>query len=447
MSKEENKEIPNLDDFALELYEEMLEQQEKEETEKSSKDEKLEEKKEKTDIFTLPDITPYPKMISYIEGPVTLTELKTDKYGGKHIYIFGDYHVKKAICPTQGEKISIADLFLNELVAANKDDPKKVIDIFMETPYINKLSSKKGDLPENTYMQTVQLLFKNCITLDKKSCAINNLRIHNTDVREFDNYLSYTLLNFWFLLEGLIIYRETKSEDSFDKARDMWMRLKNHYIIDNSTDLGNVLDIINNFNLYDNFMKVKIFKQIENIEYSDLKQEFANMINLNITELDKIKHEITDIFSHLYDLFKNKQSEQSKIFQDKKYSIILNTNRLKDVLEKVRNISVSSMDIYLLARLFRNFKSEKLPNKYSDPAKNILIYVGDVHATNYINFFKNIGFEEVRRLEHTNELNRNFQCIDLFPDFDPKFPKNIPLTLPLFATPKTIKRKPINKNI
>lgn len=55
--------------------------------------------------------------------------------------------------------------------------------------------------------------------------------------------------------------------------------------------------------------------------------------------------------------------------------------------------------------MFRSFRN--LPGKYSAPAKNIIIYVGDAHADDYRNFLNTIGFREI------NSVKSETQCLSM----------------------------------
>ena len=65
-------------------------------------------------------------------------------------------------------------------------------------------------------------------------------------------------------------------------------------------------------------------------------------------------------------------------------------------------------DVYLIARLFKDFDMEKKKDKsyFDQPnrAHNIIIYCGDKHANNYRNFLSSIGFHDI---EHTGDLTED----------------------------------------
>jgi len=65
-------------------------------------------------------------------------------------------------------------------------------------------------------------------------------------------------------------------------------------------------------------------------------------------------------------------------------------------------------DVYLLARMFKDFDMSEMEKKaykgatdQPNRAKNIIIYCGNLHAKNYRRFLKSIGFNEI---DHSGDL-------------------------------------------
>ena len=74
------------------------------------------------------------------------------------------------------------------------------------------------------------------------------------------------------------------------------------------------------------------------------------------------------------------------------------------------------MDIYTIARMFRNFNN--IPNEYSSKPKNIIVYAGSFHTTRIAQFLKAIGFEKIT---HVEESSNNENCVNLDEKFLPLF--------------------------
>ena len=96
---------------------------------------------------------------------------------------------------------------------------------------------------------------------------------------------------------------------------------------------------------------------------------------------------------------------------------------MKRIDDFLRAIMVSFVDVYLLARVFKNFNIKKKAHKGETDqpirANNIIIYCGDIHANNYRNFLKRIGFEEIEHAGNLTEDNANLipntpkNCLDM----------------------------------
>jgi hypothetical protein len=70
-------------------------------------------------------------------------------------------------------------------------------------------------------------------------------------------------------------------------------------------------------------------------------------------------------------------------------------------------------DVYLIARVFKDFDMEKKKDKsyFDQPnrAHNIIIYGGDFHSESYRDFLSSIGFHEI---DNTGDINKNYIDFD-----------------------------------
>ncbi len=119
----------------------------------------------------------------YLKGPVSLTEMY-DERTGKHIYLFGDEHIKKSTCKSTNSS-AIIDLhtLIDQLVNKNKD---KQFDIFLEYSYSK--NDKKGNYTDS-YMKDLFNYFENCLKIDKNACKYKNARLHYSDIRYESVYM------------------------------------------------------------------------------------------------------------------------------------------------------------------------------------------------------------------------------------------------------------------
>lgn len=89
----------------------------------------------------------------YVLGPVSLSEhqgtkmMEYPEYKNMHLYLFGDYHEKITLkCPEPEDTMLIWDFF--KLMAAQ--NPDKIIDIFVESPYVTK------EFPVSTFYEALK---------------------------------------------------------------------------------------------------------------------------------------------------------------------------------------------------------------------------------------------------------------------------------------------------
>jgi hypothetical protein len=258
--------------------------------------------------------TEYNPKYDFIEGPVTLTELYSHKYK-KHIYIFGDLHVKNSTCPNSNNFI----MFLRNQITSNLN---KTIDFYIEAPFV------KRDV-QDSYIKDVDDLFRYYITVYK------NLRLHFSDIRAYEIASAYQIAHETEDIKEIL--------SLFPYSKDI------PYI----------------------FQKLKIYKQFEN---SDLLPNDKNIIfKILQLEMDKNMLKPTDaMYAH-------------------------------NIMIKFLNLYAWIMDAYLIGRLFKA--------NYKPKISNIMIYVGDRHANNYINILTRIGFKIINRVE--SNTKDDFQCIDV----------------------------------
>lgn len=346
----------------------------------------------------------------YLIGPSSL--IKMTKIGSsKTIYLIGDFHEKTSKCPenvTNNDKILFQDLLVNEL----KQNPTNLIDLFVEASYINKLYPKTKYTYVDSYMIDVITHFKKCLELSKESCAHNNLRVHYVDVRAYGN-IQVTLLKVMYMVTTSLL----KDQDKL--AQYSWNSLTKELDEEKTNPLEVLDNLINMQNIYD---VTKITKQLENINplYNEVRQRLTDILYYTNKEYVDNKAILRQYIQEL--------NQNSFTDMDKKY--------LNYVWNILNNITVRLMDVYLLARIFRTFKSydnkdKNIPELYKNPPDNIIIYAGQYHIDFYKRFLTDVGFNINLELL-SNQKDINYQCIALEK-----------LTLPLFQTRKKIIRKHI----
>ncbi len=255
--------------------------------------------------------------------------------------------------------------------------------------------------------------YKNEYYKEKEKINKKSNRIHNIDIRKMAKHLSYKQTGTYFFLSKIghvrksniyKIIRVVYSEEEDDKKNTFkFLRLMYNYLYEFEEIKDGDLGLIKKF--YNEFIK--------EITYTKL---FGNFFDLFLRLKDKIQKQ----FNNLYLITKN---DIKKWYL---YSII------KENLDPV-HMNGLMVDIYTISRIFRKY-DEKIDkpnlgkcnikdNPDSKIARNIVIYAGDFHSSNYIHFinytFKISPIIIVRpESDTTADFDKNQSCIEV-PMFKP----------------------------
>lgn len=296
-------------------------------------------------------------------GPITMSEMYSARYD-KHVYILGDYHDKKTVCQAKGEKFPITDFF-HYLI----ENTPGIIDFFLELEYLSKTVEpfKKGTILNalfgDSYIDDVRKEFANCLTIDKKNCEYPNVRMHYADIRYSSRYTPFLMLN-WM---DFVNERNEKMIDYLFKKRAD--ELKIFPITFQKLIEGNPL----------------ITKELMAIHD------------------EKVTDHILEWYRQQFDYYVVTQDDflELKEFKDpdEYHSAFISLEN------KLLTMTSIIMDIYLLARMFRNFEDAPSPKK-------IVIFAGENHALDYRAFFQELGFKELNYAESEKE-GVDYQCLEL----------------------------------
>lgn len=330
--------------------------------------------------------------IEHILGPVSITE-HISKDSKKHIYVFGDIHDFREGCKYKNS-LQI-DKYLQKLLDYHHD---KVIDIFLEVPYLSKDSKaveyeyrEEGGYLFARLIQT----FSNCLQVLKHNCKYKNSRFHYTDLR-WMNIESFTNLQ----------YLITKIESIAKDIEDFWdsnlSGKEAKLTLDKiSKKLEKFMNVSVNFNIYDILRNTKIKKQIEAIQNPKIKDKLNQKLEWIIDNEELVNKGLETLYKLQYlTTVKGK-----KVFLKEEDSFNDLYDKLDSIHSLLLNYQVEFMDIFLLSRVFRSFK--RIKNKYSEDPKYIIIYAGDDHANSYRTFLSDIGFKTVNKSFDEN------QCLDI----------------------------------
>ncbi len=287
--------------------------------------------------------------VKYLYSLRNMDIYTSSKYGKKFV-LFGDIHTKAFTCDRK-KSLPTSDFIINQIKTSTC-----FLDIFLEIPYLFGRTDSKLEL-EGTYMAELNESLSKCFEYTK-NCQYYNLRAHYIDLR------SPKLSEDFFLLQRAII-------NSFNKISSP------KYITDKLLKSENLQNIFSSKDNIINFMyklmnSKKIQKQIDNIEDEKVRKLLLKMekerienpdIDFNDISWDKIKEWLEEPFVP-YTLYHT----------------------------LIRYVSVI-VDIYTLARLFRNFR--EVPGLYSKPCDNVMIYAGAYHTKTYMNFLELLEFSHV----------------------------------------------------
>jgi hypothetical protein len=316
--------------------------------------------------------------IEYIQGPISLTEWKGF---GKHIYVFGDVHKYKKGCNQLQKNIRI-DEYISQVINYNRD---KLIDIYLEIPYIQKNEIRKYSslIDEGYLFNQTNKRFLDCLEVKKNNCKYKNTRFHYIDIR-FAKLRFYINMQFLYNnVESLAI----KFDEICEKIEDETLTKKK---LNKSIDeIFNILyrlykkDLFFDYNEAVNLAKIN--KQIKNIKDDNVRLLLDKKLNKLRIEFNEVQNIIDFINKTFFDF--NNEKFLLKLKEDENIHFELQ-NKFSEFNGFLLNFEIHLMDLYLLGRIFRSFKGG------SDP-KFIIIYTGGTHSDNYNKFFGEIGMKSI----------------------------------------------------
>ena len=332
--------------------------------------------------------------VEFIGGPKTLS-IHWHSGFKKMIYIFGEWHANITDCDKfekDANTILVEDYLYNLMLTT---------DVFLDI-YFEFLSYKGVEYEYEPYApgRSDELFkkFRKCIQYNTRSDASCKLaRVHYFDIRSNDleeiNIEENKISILWFKqkISSIISIFEKERKDVVFYLK---LLLKKY---------PKIITLLKQL-VQDDIKKVCKFmkKQLEENTY--IKKELSKINN------PQIKPFILNFYGKLI------CEEVSRVIPIIKKDIlnILNYEKISEdiFLQSMDSLSLflgSTMvifaDVYLIARLFKDFDMEKIKDKsyFDQPnrAHNIIIYCGDKHANNYRNFLSSIGFHDI---EHTGDL-------------------------------------------
>jgi hypothetical protein len=359
----------------------------------------------------------------YIKWPITLSEHYSEKFG-KHIYIFGDMHVNRILCPPDESLKKSTDVinFFAQLPNLKRDGEPLLIDYYFELPYKDKFYKQRESVHDNA-LKNINVNFYKCLQRKKEDCQYKNVRMHYIDVRTIDvidEIMNLLLYNSY--LKVLINIFEIIKDGKKPEFPNSLIQDMDYFGIDKNISINDrqiMTDILFRYNRID-------WKKIENL--TELSNEkILDLLKIN-KQFDNIEY--PQIYAHFKTFFLEKLERFFKTVLDKDHINFLKKSIFMSIIDisknyiKIRKFEQDLLandvllDIYLTSRIFRAFKDAESP-------KNIIVYVGDKHANMLRKFLKlpMNDFEEINSTK-SSYLTIDMQCINISkfeqPFFQPK---------------------------
>jgi len=233
------------------------------------------------------------------------------------------------------------DEFIHQIIAQTYN----FIDIFLEIPYYyNREEDQKyysDNAFKNSYLTQTMKSFRVCNNRIKERCNLSRCRVHFADLRSY-----VTQQEFEFIYGPNILNLS---------LNQLYRSLYSH----------------------PNIRYQKLYKQIEAIPNKKLQAGMKKAYEVCVESDFEVLAEL-----------------------------IQKSKRGPEVNRDIKSRGLKPyMDIYLLARILRNFK--KKGNEYCQSAYNSIVYVGDQHAQFYLYVLQNLGWQ----IEYSSKSGNNNECL------------------------------------
>jgi hypothetical protein len=316
-------------------------------------------------------------MYQTISGPMSFYHLYSKEHQ-KIIYMFGEHHGRGGGCEVDRYDIT---QYLSELF----ETTNVFIDFFIEVPIISnkKHYYNKNKLLPNSYINDLFLEFSECIepaNRQQNKCSLS--RVHYIDIRKI-NYKEYTNATniFGFFERNIQTYLIL---DDFNELPDIIKKML-LFFENNSSDT--IIDYIlseysKNYFLNKNIKKSYMNNEIGIFIYNILK----TYVKLNLPEIKQL-------------------IDKLKIKKNIEYQYIL-----QQLNGEFIHINHYLIDWYTLARIYKKVENLKFVFQPSEP-RNIIIYAGNNHIKNYLDFFQSKDYVLVES-EIQKDIHKN-RCLDM----------------------------------
>jgi len=315
-----------------------------------------------------------------VVGPVRLVEYYSADLD-KHIYLFGDRHVKRSTC--EPNAIPTITEFITKIIRQNTD---KVLDVYSEVIFESELIKsefyRRFKAKAANYLDEFILKFRKCFEIEKGECKYQHVRFHYADIRGSHKLLEEMVRIFRYFVKPGFKRTEQLIGSSDDRLASLFINLYPF-----NEKIKPVLEA------------TKINKQLDNIKNPNVRNILQNILkieinNFRVTIMALVNQDLVGLYR--------------------------GTGRIlpywrKRIEEILVDIPTFLMDIYTIGRMMRTFADGSSP-------KYIIEYAGDAHIENISSFLEDLGFVKIEESVSQEEY-KNFQCLDISKFKQPFFTK------------------------
>ena len=375
----------------------------------------------------------------FISGPKNLTVHWSLDYN-KLIYVFGESHVTSTNCLSKFPGLQYSDIMsIEDYISHLYTNPYTYIDLVAEFPalkigqyeYASDILSFRPFASQEFTLYKLFEKAKICVNPNTRSdpaCRLGrvhffDVRTHNSATGEAVDTMSQFFIDF---------FRGTFEDDQYiDRILMSWKKTLTHikafykpvFDLENACSFFNVFIFQNKYNL----------KELETL----IDAKDSENLGKNLREIlekfirDEVKVCIRDSSKVVQDNIHILADYDNKTFNNVNKSL---RTGVRDSLNIFKNFLTSvvaiTADVYMLSRIFKEFKFSKLPFLGATPGDqpnqmhNIIIYAGDAHSQRCRRFLQSLDFEEVGKTGQSENNNDYDSCIDMKNIRQPFFENN-----------------------
>jgi hypothetical protein len=363
--------------------------------------------------------------IMFIGGPKSLTTHWSDEYK-KMIYIFGERHHWSTNCTEfddyNPDTMMLAEDFFLQLFENNDT----FIDFYLETQ-----KGKNPNFSIGNQLRLIKLInyFTQCINYPSRGAELcRRSRMHYIDARfEFEEEEEEVVDEFGFQEPGVkqVVQGVNFVSWALNQKLDTLSKLVSFL---KTEKCKNMLECLKTKDTqkFNDFWHSQLDIPLVTKELSQTDKKISEWVKSKIIKVAEQHRKVFDekIPEDLAEYIADIEKDIGTSSEEETTSWIQENFLNEEFIGSLITINCVVQDAYCLARMFKDFNMKKMkekayPGATDQPAQahNIIIYAGDLHARNYRECLKFLGFKDLEKIEdsHSKEL-----CINI-KDFPPLF--------------------------